>query len=140
MICFVAFFLCSPPNGCLQYHTGIDGRFTTFNWGSTPVVQHLRNQDYRICIRQEEGMNTDILKNSNFFLNIWSFFFLGYCCIIYMQCTDANSFTINPGTGGNDMWTMGKIQSNCAEDYIWIEGCILIFLIWKFLWIIENFF
>ena len=52
------------------------------------------------------------------------FFFLGYCCIIYMQCTDANSFTINPGTGGNDMWTMGKIQSNCAEDYIGIEGCI----------------
>ena len=51
-------------------------------------------------------------------------FFLGYCCIIYMQCTDANSFTINPGTGGNDMWTMGKIQSNCAEDYIGIEGCI----------------
>lgn len=89
-----------PPNGCLQYHTGIDGRFTTFNWGSTPVVQHLRNQDYRICIRQEEG----------------------YCCIIYMQCTDANSFTINPGTGGNDMWTMGKIQSNCAEDYIGIEA------------------
>ena len=61
------FFLCSPPNGCLQYHTGIDGRFTTFNWGSTPVVQHLRNQDYRICIRQEEGMNTDILKYSNIF-------------------------------------------------------------------------
>ena len=65
LICFVAFFLCSPPNGCLQYHTGIDGRFTTFNWGGTPVTQHLRNQDYRICIRQEEGMNTNILKNAN---------------------------------------------------------------------------
>ena len=22
----------SPPNGCLQYHTGIDGRFQTFNF------------------------------------------------------------------------------------------------------------
>ena len=44
-----------------------------------------------------------------------------------MQCTDANSFTINPGTGGNDMWTMGKIQSNCAEDYIGIEGYIEFF-------------
>ena len=42
----------SQPNGCLQYHTGIDGRFTTFNWGGT---QHLRNQNYRVCIRQEEG-------------------------------------------------------------------------------------
>ena len=43
----------SQPNGCLQYHTGIDGRFTTFNWGGT---QHLRNQNYRVCIRQEEGI------------------------------------------------------------------------------------
>ena len=43
-----------PPDGCLQYHTGIDGRFTTFNWGGA-TAQHLRNQDYRVCIRQEEG-------------------------------------------------------------------------------------
>ena len=42
----------SQPNGCLQYHTGIDGRITTFNWGGT---QHLRNQNYRVCVRQEEG-------------------------------------------------------------------------------------
>ena len=52
------------------------------------------------------------------------FFFLGYCCIIYMQCTDTNSFTINPGIGGSATWTMAKIQSNCDEDYIGIEGCI----------------
>ena len=63
---FCLLFLCSPPNGCLQYHTGIDGRFTTFNWGGA-TSQHLRNQDYRICIRQEEGMNTNILKNAKIF-------------------------------------------------------------------------
>ena len=47
----------SQPNGCLQYHTGIDGRLETFNWGNVGTSQdsHLRNQNYRICIRQEEG-------------------------------------------------------------------------------------
>ena len=47
----------SAPDGCLQYHTGIDGRFETFNFpGGSPVEQHLPSQDYRICVRQEEGM------------------------------------------------------------------------------------
>jgi len=82
------------PNGCLQYHTGIDGRFTTFNWGGT---QHLRNQNYRVCIRQEEG----------------------YCCIIYMQCSTA-AFRINSSTQA--AYTKSQIGSNCSEDYIGIEG------------------
>ena len=43
-----------------------------------------------------------------------------------MQCSDANSFTINPGTGGSATWAKGKIGSNCAEDYIGIEGKIII--------------
>ena len=53
----INFFFCSPPNGCLQYHTGIDGRFTTFNYlnPTSSQVMHLRNQNYRVCIRQEEG-------------------------------------------------------------------------------------
>ena len=47
----------SHPPGCLQYHTGVDGRFETFNFpGGSPVNMHLPNQDYRICIRQEEGI------------------------------------------------------------------------------------
>ena len=52
-VSFISSIYFSQPNGCLQYHTGIDGRFTTFNWGGT---QHLRNQNYRVCIRQEEGI------------------------------------------------------------------------------------
>ena len=52
-VSFISSINFSQPNGCLQYHTGIDGRFTTFNWGGT---QHLRNQNYRVCIRQEEGI------------------------------------------------------------------------------------
>ena len=114
----------SPPNGCLQYHTGIDGRFKTFNFDGD-TVQHLRNQDYRICIRQEEGMKIEQYYN-NFIFNIWSFklrlFFSGYCCIIYMQCS-STSFRINPGSpGGSATWATSNIGSNCSEDYIGIEG------------------
>ena len=50
------YYIYSPPPGCLQYHTGIDGRFETFNFPGTTTMQHLRNQDYRVCIRQEEGI------------------------------------------------------------------------------------
>ena len=51
------FVIFSPPPGCLQFHTGIDGRFTTFNWNNptTAQITHLRSQNYRICMRQEEG-------------------------------------------------------------------------------------
>ena len=50
------YYIYSPPDGCLQYHTGVDGRFETFNFPGTTTMQHLQNQDYRVCIRQEEGM------------------------------------------------------------------------------------
>ena len=52
------YFILSPPDGCLQYHTGIDGKFETFNFPGTTTVQHLPNQDYSVCIRQEEGTKT----------------------------------------------------------------------------------
>ena len=48
----------SAPEGCLQYHTGVDGRFESFNFpGNSPSEMHLPNQDYQICIRQEEGIS-----------------------------------------------------------------------------------
>ena len=54
---YIFFVIFSPPPGCLQFHTGIDGRFTTFNWNNptTAQITHLRSQNYRICMRQEEG-------------------------------------------------------------------------------------
>ena len=77
-----------PPNGCLQYHTGIDGRFETFNFDGG---QHLRNQNYRVCVRQEEG----------------------YCCIVWMQCA-STSFRINSATSAD--FDKAQIGSNCSED------------------------
>lgn len=33
------------PSGCLQYHTGLTGRFTTFNFLETTTTAHLGNQE-----------------------------------------------------------------------------------------------
>ena len=44
-----------PPNGCLQYQTGLTGRITTFNFAATDSQQHLASQSYSHCIRQEAG-------------------------------------------------------------------------------------
>ena len=53
-----------PPSGCLQYHLGTDGRFTTFNFAAEGG--HLPNQRYNICLRREQGTyrswNLDMTK------------------------------------------------------------------------------
>ena len=60
----------SAPSGCLQYHTGIDGRFETFNFpGGSPVEMHLPNQDYQICVRQEEG-NVEYFCECEFMISL----------------------------------------------------------------------
>jgi len=48
----------TPPDGCLQYHTGTAGQLTTFNYAGNAL--HLANQDYNICIRQEMGMTCTV--------------------------------------------------------------------------------
>ena len=45
----------SPPDGCLQYQTGLTGRFSTFNWADSTTAVHLASQTQNLCIRQEEG-------------------------------------------------------------------------------------
>ena len=42
-----------PPDGCLQWLTGTDGKLTTFNFASSGG--HLAGQNYNICIRKEAG-------------------------------------------------------------------------------------
>merc|ERR1711936_1193815 len=61
-----------PPGGCLQYHTGTTGQLTTFNWAPNDA-QHLENQDYDICIRQEAG----------------------FCCIDYSVCDQTAAFSLS---------------------------------------------
>ncbi|XP_059097323.1 uncharacterized protein LOC131891710 [Tigriopus californicus] len=82
-------------SGCLQYLTGLTGRLTTFNFLPTND-NHLANQDYSICIRQEAG----------------------FCCIEYSLCPDVNSFSLD--TNGANM--KAKIDTSCSVDHIVIEG------------------
>jgi len=83
----------SPPDGCLQYHTELDGRFTTFNF--IPTNQnHLLNQQYSICIRPAAG----------------------FCCVQYQVCGDANSMSLDAQTA------MAQQDDLCSEDYVGIPG------------------
>eukprot|EP00095_Tigriopus_kingsejongensis_P007396 maker-scaffold112_size353035-snap-gene-1.18 protein:Tk07396 transcript:maker-scaffold112_size353035-snap-gene-1.18-mRNA-1 annotation:"PREDICTED: uncharacterized protein LOC101893744" len=85
-----------PPDGCLQYHTDLDGRFTTFNFA--PLDEsHIKNHDYSICIRQEAG----------------------FCCVEYSVCPDVaeTSMTLSLGDSA------AKLDRECAtEDYVGIPG------------------
>lgn len=85
------------PEGCLQYHTELTGRFQTFNFADTTTPQHLANQNYGICIRQEDG----------------------YCCIKYSLCSDAMSYTLSHSADTGDG---AMLDTNCVEDYLQIPA------------------
>jgi hypothetical protein len=84
-----------PPDGCLQYHTTLAGRFQTFNFAAASTAyQHLASQEYQICIRQEAG----------------------YCCIEYSSCSDTSSWTIDNAIAA------AMTDTLCALDYVGIDG------------------
>ena len=86
----------APPDGCFQYHTGLTGRITTFNFLETTTPQHLASQDYSICVRPE----------------------MGYCCVQYSVCSDTNSWT----TFKDTTITAGALDTSCSLDYVGIPG------------------
>ena len=90
-----------PPSGCLQYHTALSGRFTTFNFspGAGAATTHLADQRYSVCVDRREG----------------------FCCVEYSLCAGvADAFTIN----NQDVAGTAAVDNNCNEDYIGIEGAI----------------
>lgn len=84
-----------PPQGCLQYFTGPAGRIESFNFQNTVTQQHLHDQNYNICIRDE-----------------------GYNCIQYSQCSDANSFSLD----NVETAMKAAIGTSCTADFIRIDG------------------
>jgi len=103
-----------PPSGCLQYHEGLTGRITNFNWGATASANqvHLANQNQQVCIRQNEG----------------------YCCIRYSLCDFAPT-TITAMGHMQPSWRLDSsadIVGNaansvdtgtvCTNDYVEIAG------------------
>jgi len=89
-----------PPSGCLQYHLGTDGRFTTFNFAAEGG--HLPNQRYNICLRREQG----------------------FCCVHYQVCSDTNSFSLDifMDTVADPTLAQSLEEELCLTDYIIIEG------------------
>merc|ERR1739844_436131 len=93
----------TPPDGCLQYHTGTAGQLTTFNYAGNAL--HLENQNYNICIRQEMGMT----------------------CTVYTVC-DAIAgqglpFSLsNIDVTGLAAAALGLSDFACTLDYIEISG------------------
>jgi len=82
------------PEGCLQYHTTLTGRFQTFNFADATTPIHLASQNYGICIRQEEG----------------------YCCIEYALCADAYSWSLAMTVA------IATTDLLCTKDYVGIAG------------------
>nr|XP_023015541.1 uncharacterized protein LOC111505031 [Leptinotarsa decemlineata] len=78
------------PVDCLQYYEGTRGTIQTMNFADNG--RHLANQDYNICIKQEQGM----------------------CSIVYEPCHE-NAFRISPNTDTNEgMIDVGSGQG--SED------------------------
>lgn len=101
----------APRDGCLQWHTGLTGSMSTFNFNSASG-NHLALQNYEICVRQEQG----------------------YCCIEYSVCgTDLSNFSLNnvvaliqdtakSVVGSVCFATTTGVASDTTADYIVIEG------------------
>lgn len=97
------------PPGCLQWYTSTTGRFTTFNFESTTIQQHLANQRYSACIRQEIGM----------------------CCIRFQLCPEipevamialTDAFSIAPTTAAAADTSNSRIDVECVQDFISIPS------------------
>jgi len=85
-----------PPAGCQQYFTHSTGRIESYNFpGSNSIFQHLDNQNYKICIRDN-----------------------GYRCILYTKCAETPTFSLS----GNGATGKAKVGTNCALDWIEIDG------------------
>ena len=84
----------SAQEGCFQYHRGITGTIQSYNFAGSAQLQ---GQNYKNCIRQEEG----------------------YCCIQYT----VNTYTINAATCVDvDNLCVGAVA--CSIDYILIPNTI----------------
>ena len=84
----------APPQGCLQWYNGLKGELTTFNFAATDD-NHLRNQAYSICIRQEAG----------------------FCCVKYSVCEKTGSFSLATLPA-----ELANADQLCTLDYIAIPG------------------
>jgi len=94
-------YSCNDPyvacqQGCFQYHTGVSGTIQSYNFAGS---QQIASQNYKNCIRQEEG----------------------YCCIQYTAISYAIGAT-TCAAGDHDGATRCSGASLCLFDMIIIPG------------------
>ncbi|KAF8790785.1 hypothetical protein HNY73_005751 [Argiope bruennichi] len=96
----------APPN-CLQYYTGIQGRFSSFNFvqdeASAPNGGYLNNLNYAICFRKEIGRCSQTYVADS----IDSF--------VLLNLNPNNSPTVGSGEAGLGI-------AECPHDYLRLEG------------------
>lgn len=93
--------------GCLQYHTGVNGRVRSFNF-DTSSGRQLSNQDYSICMRMERN----------------------FCGIQYTVCPDpsgtnrSRSFTLSGNSNTAVMAMVGGgtqgTPNSCPNDWLMV--------------------
>ncbi|XP_026473443.1 uncharacterized protein LOC113377363 isoform X2 [Ctenocephalides felis] len=79
------------PNGCLQLYTGVNGTIQTMNYAANG--RHLADQNYRACVRQEQGM----------------------CSIAYEPCHEGSFRIGQPQTTMGQMSQAGQPGSGSAD-------------------------
>ncbi|GIY35199.1 CUB domain-containing protein [Caerostris darwini] len=96
----------APPN-CLQYFTGTQGRFSSFNYvqeeSSISSGGYLNNLNYAICFRKEVGRCTQTYTADS----IDSF--------VILNLNPSNSPTVGSGEAGLGV-------EECPDDYLRLEG------------------
>jgi len=95
----------TPPDGCLQYHTGSAGQLTTFNFAGNAL--HLADQNYNICIRQEMGMTCTVYT---------------VCAAIAGQGLPFSLSNLDAAVPPAAATAKGLSDFLCTEDYIEISG------------------
>lgn len=93
--------------GCLQFHTGVNGRVRSFNF-DTSSGRQLSNQDYSLCMRMERN----------------------FCSIQYTVCQDpsgtnrSRSFTLSGNSNTAVMAMVGGgtqgTPNSCSNDWLMV--------------------
>ena len=112
--CYLIFANLRPPPGCLQYFMETTDMIQTFNFNNGNG-NHLAEQDYSACIRQNEGI---------IFWNILNFYKLciiikkiGFCCVQFRVC-DVMQMQFDL----DGKFATAMLESDCTTDYVTIEG------------------
>ncbi|XP_042875586.1 uncharacterized protein LOC122255519 isoform X2 [Penaeus japonicus] len=99
-----------PSNNCLQYFTGSQGTFSTFNYVPNLPSQYLNNLNYATCIRKEAG----------------------FCSIVYTttptsatQSFELVNFVISPTGVATSVVPAGEAGTGliqCPDDFVILAG------------------